>query len=114
MIDDLVQQYCVRHLKTFSNCMFQILILYKWLFLRQIFGPKRDASREWKWLYNEELHSLYHSPNIARVFKSRRLRWVDHVATMEKGRTTFKILTGKPTERGPLERPNRKWKDNIR
>ena len=31
--------------------------------LGQILGPKRDEN-EWRRLHNEELHSLYHSPNI--------------------------------------------------
>ena len=35
----------------------------------------------------ELIHSLYLSPNIVRVIKSRRLRWADHVARMEKGRS---------------------------
>ena len=26
----------------------------------------------------------------------------------------FKILTGKPTGKGPLGRPRRRWEDNIR
>ena len=43
--------------------------------LRQIFGPKRDENREWRSLHNEELHSLYRSPNTVRVIKSRRLTW---------------------------------------
>ena len=42
--------------------------------LRQIFGPKRDENGEWRRLHNEELHSLYRSPNIVRVIKSRGLR----------------------------------------
>ena len=29
---------------------------------------------------NEELNSLYRSPNLVRVIKSRRLRWAGHVA----------------------------------
>ena len=49
------------------------------------------------WLHNEEFHSLYRSPNIVRVMKSRILRWAGHVARMEEGRSAFKILTGKPT-----------------
>ena len=42
--------------------------------LRRIFGPKRNENGEWRRLYNEELCSLYHSFNIVRVIKSRRLR----------------------------------------
>ena len=64
--------------------------------LRRIFRPKRDENGEWRRLHNEELHSLYRSPNIVRVIKSRRLRWAGHVARMEEGRSAFKILTGKP------------------
>ena len=41
--------------------------------LRRIFGPKRNENGEWRRLHNEELHSLYGSPNIARVTQSRRL-----------------------------------------
>ena len=36
---------------------------------------------------------------IVRVIKSRRLRWVDHVARMEEGRSAFNILTGESTGR---------------
>jgi hypothetical protein len=58
--------------------------------LRRIFGPKRDKNGEWKRLHNKEIHSLYRSPNIFRVIKSRRLRWAGHVA-LEEGRSAFKI-----------------------
>ena len=33
---------------------------------------------------------------------------------MEEGRSSFKILTGKPTGKRPLGRPRRIWEDNIR
>jgi hypothetical protein len=35
--------------------------------LRKIFGPKRVGDRSWRKLHNDELHSLYSSPNIVRV-----------------------------------------------
>ena len=48
------------------------------------------------------------------MIKSRRLRWAGHVARMEESRSTFKILTGKPTGKRSLGRPRRRWDDNIR
>ena len=54
-------------------------------------GPKRDENGEWRRLHNEELHSLYRSPNIVRVIKSERFRWAEHVARMEEGRSPFKM-----------------------
>ena len=70
--------------------------------LRRLFGPKRDENREWRRLHNEVHHSLYRSPIIFRVIKSRRLRLTGHVARMEEGRSAFKILTDKLTEKRPL------------
>ena len=54
------------------------------------------------------------STNIVRVIKSRRLRWAGHVARMEEVRSSFKILTGKPSGKRPLWRPRLRWEDNIR
>ena len=60
-------------------------------------GPKGDENGEWRRLHNEELHSLYRSPDIVRAIKSRRLRWAVHVAKMKVGRSALKILTSTPT-----------------
>jgi hypothetical protein len=53
--------------------------------LRKVFGPKREEDGLWRKLHNDELHSLYSSPKIARVIKSRRMRWAGHVARMGRG-----------------------------
>ena len=82
--------------------------------MRRIFGPKRDASGEWRRLHNKELHNLYRSLNIVWVIKSRRLILAGHVAIMEKRQDVFKILTGTPTGTRPLGRPRRRWEENIR
>ena len=65
------------------------------------FGSKRDANGGLRRLHNEEVYSLYRSPNTVRVIKFRRLRWAGHVARMEEGRSAFKILTGTPTGKRP-------------
>jgi hypothetical protein len=73
--------------------------------LRSIYGPKRDEDGSWIKLYNDELHSLHSSPNIVRVIKSRRMRWVGHVARMGEGRGVYRVLIGKPEGKRPLGRP---------
>jgi hypothetical protein len=54
-----------------------------------IFGPNRDTKGGWRRLHNEEVHKLYHSSNMHRVIKSKRLRWAGHVARMEEVLSKF-------------------------
>ena len=91
------------------------LRVFENMVLRRIFGPRRDeVTGEWRRLHNEELSELYCSPNIVRVIKSRRMRWVGHVARMGEERGVYRVLVGKPEGRIPLERPRHRWVDNIR
>jgi hypothetical protein len=83
--------------------------------LRRIFGPKRDeVTGEWRKMHSEELHNLYSSPDIIRQVKSRRMRWVGHVARMGEDRKVYKVLVGKPEGKRPLGIPRRRWEDGIR
>ena len=85
------------------------------MFLRRIFGPRRDeVTGEWRRLHNEELNNLYSSPNIVPMIKSRRMRWAGHVACMGEETGVHRVLVGKPEGRRPLVRPRRRWVDNIR
>jgi hypothetical protein len=78
--------------------------------LRRISGPKRDeVTGEWRKLHNEELRDLYSSPSIIRISKSRRMRWVGHVARMGEKRNAYRLLVGKPEGKRPLGRPRRMW-----
>jgi hypothetical protein len=47
--------------------------------LRRIFRLKREKDGSWRKLHNDELHSLYSSPNSVGVIKSRMM-WTGHVA----------------------------------
>jgi hypothetical protein len=82
---------------------------------RRIFGPSRDeVTGGWRKLHNEELRDLYSSPSIITVIKPRKMRWLGHVARMGEKRNASKLLVGKPEGKRPLERPRRRWVDNIR
>ena len=57
---------------------------------------------------------MYSSPNIIRAIKSRRMRWVGHVALMGERRGVYRVLMGKPEGKKPLGIPRRRWEDNIK
>jgi hypothetical protein len=82
--------------------------------LRRIFEPKRDeVTEEWKKLHHEELHYLRSSSSIIRNMKSRRMRWVGHVARMGEKKNAYRFLVEKPEGNRTLRRPRRKWIYNI-
>jgi hypothetical protein len=73
----------------------------------------KTVTGSWRKLHNDELHSLYSSPNIVRVIKSRRIKWAGHVACMKEGRSAYRILVERPEGKRPYGRPRRRWDDNV-
>jgi hypothetical protein len=83
--------------------------------LRRIFRPKRDeVTGGWRKLHNGELHDLYSSPDVIRVSKSSKMKWVGHVARMGEMRNAYKILVGKPEGKRPLGRRKRCWEGDVK
>jgi hypothetical protein len=69
--------------------------------LRRIFGLRRDeVTGGWR----EELCDLHSSPSIIRIIKSRRTRWVGHVARRGEKRNAYRLFIGKPEGKRPLGR----------
>jgi hypothetical protein len=82
--------------------------------LLRTFAPKRGEDGSWRKLHNDELQSLYSSPNIVRVIKKKRIRWAGHVERMGEGRGVSRVLVGRHEGKRPLGRPRRRWEDNIK
>ena len=83
--------------------------------MRGIFGCKRDeVTGEWRKLHNEELNEVYSSPNTIRLIKLRKMRWAGHVARMGERRGVYRVLVRKPVGKRLLQRPRRRWEDNIK
>jgi len=82
--------------------------------LRRIFGSKREeVTGEWRRTYNEKVYALDCSPNIIRVIKSRRMRWVGHVASVGNMRGAYRVLMRILHGRISIGRPRLKLEDNI-
>jgi len=74
--------------------------------VRKIFGPKMEkVAGGWRRLRNVELHNLCASPNIISVIKSRRMRWMGHLAPMGEMRNVYIISNVEPEGKRPLGRP---------
>jgi hypothetical protein len=72
--------------------------------LRKISGSKRDEiTEDWMGFLNEEFHDLYCEQNVIRVNKSKRMRWVGHVARIAEEERCIQGLGGNDGKR-PLGR----------
>jgi hypothetical protein len=73
-----------------------------------------EVTEERRKLHNEDFNNLYSSPNICRVIKLIRMRWMRHVARVGERRGVYRVLVGNPEGKKPLRRSRRRWKDNIK
>ena len=87
-----------------------LIYIYIYIYIQELKFPGLFQRK----LHNEELNDPYSSPNIVRVIKSRRMRWVGHVARMGERRGVYRVLVWKPEGKRPLGRPRRRWQDNTK
>jgi len=62
----------------------------------------------------DQLNMPFRLPNVFRMIESRRMIWAGHVACMGERRGVYRVLVGKPEGKRPLERPRRRWENNIK
>ena len=48
------------------------------------------------------------------MIKSKRMRWVGHVARMGERTGVYRVFVGKPEGKRPLGGPRPRWEDNIK
>jgi hypothetical protein len=80
--------------------------------VKRTFGPEMEEVR--KALIktqNEEFCNLY---SLLRTIRSKRMRWVGHVARMEDMRNAYEVLVETPAGKRPLGRPRHRWEDDIK
>ena len=78
--------------------------------LKKLLGPKgEEVIRDGRKLHSEVLYDLLFSPIITWVIKSRRVRWVEHVAHSGEKINAYRILVGKPWGKRKLGKPRRRW-----
>jgi hypothetical protein len=65
--------------------------------------PKRDEIGGWREMHNEDLHNLCTLPKIITMMKLRRVRWVEHVVSMEDKMNAYMILIGKSKGKRPTK-----------
>jgi len=65
-------------------------------------------------LHSEELYDFCSSPNIMPMIKSRRMRWVWHVARVGERRDAYVVLVGRLKGKRSLGRHRNRWKNNIK
>jgi hypothetical protein len=81
--------------------------------LRKFFGPVQNEDGFWRIRMNHELNNLIKNTDIVRCVKSKRMAWLGHVMWVEEKRMPNRVLEWKPMGRINIERPRKRWIEDI-
>ena len=84
--------------------------------LRRIFVLKDRVTGVWRKLHNEELNSVYSSPNIIRVIKIKKNLYRNCVTRgrEERSKQGLGVGGGGPEGKRPGGLPKRRWEHNVK
>jgi hypothetical protein len=80
--------------------------------LRKEYGPTyRDCS--WRIEMNQEIYSIFKSPDIVTAVKVRRFEWLGHAVRLDGERAINRLLKGKQGGGRKKGRPSLRWMDDV-
>jgi hypothetical protein len=98
---------------TLSKSVEDMLGCFESKILRSKFGATQESVM-WRRRYNFELYRLYKEPDIVKIIKIGRLRWIGHAMRMDVDDSLQKTLLEKPVGQrrrgGPRTRFLIMWK----
>ena len=86
---------------TFNKGNIEKLMTFEKKILRKIYGAVNDRGI-WRIRYNTEIYNLYKEPDVIKVVKANRLRWLGHL---------FKTDDNNPCKKVTFNDPVGYWQD---
>lgn len=88
------------------------LLVFERKILRKIFGPVKQDN-VWRIAYNHEIYKKYGDPDILKVVKTSRIRWLGHIFRYEDNFPTKKVTFSKIEGKRRRGRPPTRWLDVV-
>ena len=81
--------------------------------MRKIYGAVNDRGI-WRIRYNTEIYNLYKEPDVIKVVKANRLRWLGHLFRTDDNNPCKKVNLNDPFYvKRKVRRPATRWLDDV-
>jgi hypothetical protein len=88
------------------------LLTFERKILRKIFGAVHE-NNSWRSLFNFEIYQKYKQPDIVKVIKCNRLRWLGHLHRSDNTNPVKKLTFTNPMGNRRRGRPPTRWLDSV-